>query len=557
MNAPLRHTLVAVLLLVVGYGSWLATTEASSLLLCFDDSFYYFEIARNLAAGAGPTFDRIHPTNGFHFLWMALCVPVYAWGFEGLAAVRVLLAIQLGLFAVALVTISLAVQKAVGPWPETLPDEPNYRAWGQRVLCLLPWFLALVAAGPLVVKTFVNGMESAVYAVCYAVLLWRAVVHRGDLLTSTSSSERWLLAVVASLTFLSRTDAGLMLLCLGLWTLPAAWRLGAAGWWRLIEVFGLPFVTIVGFLLFNQWMFGIPMQVSGELKRVPPNLMRGTILVAALLVPVVVWALLRGEFGQKFPRVRRLLAATGWFGIFVALLFAYYFGLQTFARVWYFGPAMLYGLLVGLVALADLCEGVLVEAPPEARQSGNRLTVVLAVMLLLGVSGFVMQAISSAKSGLVAMRQANREAAEWIGQNLPEGTVLGCWDAGVMGYFCPHRVVNLDGVVNGVEYLRAMQRIARTGQPETAPLIARAGVGYIVNHVTLAEPGPERFARKAGRFLGSETVATWEMLREWPFVFAAATNDEAHGERPMAVRLFRLTRPPGGTSPAEDADGNQ
>ncbi|MGZ4726103.1 MAG: hypothetical protein ACXWB2_00140, partial [Acidimicrobiales bacterium] len=38
--------------------------------LTFDDAFYYFGIARNVAHGHGSTFDGIDPTNGYHPLWM-------------------------------------------------------------------------------------------------------------------------------------------------------------------------------------------------------------------------------------------------------------------------------------------------------------------------------------------------------------------------------------------------------------------------------------------------------------------------------------------------------
>ena len=57
-------------------------------VLCFDDAFYYFEIARNSAQGFGLTFDRINLTNGFHPLWLGICIPVYWFGFDGLTAVR-------------------------------------------------------------------------------------------------------------------------------------------------------------------------------------------------------------------------------------------------------------------------------------------------------------------------------------------------------------------------------------------------------------------------------------------------------------------------------------
>ena len=43
-----------------------------------DDAFYYFKVAQNISEGRGVTFDNIAPTNGFHPLWMLVCVPVFA-----------------------------------------------------------------------------------------------------------------------------------------------------------------------------------------------------------------------------------------------------------------------------------------------------------------------------------------------------------------------------------------------------------------------------------------------------------------------------------------------
>jgi hypothetical protein len=43
-----------------------------------DDAFYYFKTAQNIAQGAGITFDGIAPTNGFHPLWMLICVPIFS-----------------------------------------------------------------------------------------------------------------------------------------------------------------------------------------------------------------------------------------------------------------------------------------------------------------------------------------------------------------------------------------------------------------------------------------------------------------------------------------------
>ena len=41
-----------------------------------DDSFYYGGIARELATTGSSSFDGLHPTNGYHPLWLWLQTPV-------------------------------------------------------------------------------------------------------------------------------------------------------------------------------------------------------------------------------------------------------------------------------------------------------------------------------------------------------------------------------------------------------------------------------------------------------------------------------------------------
>ncbi|MEJ7652805.1 MAG: hypothetical protein WKH64_05415 [Chloroflexia bacterium] len=45
-----------------------------------DDSYYYFEIARNL--GVRSTFDGVGQTNGYHPLWLLVITPIW-WVFDG------------------------------------------------------------------------------------------------------------------------------------------------------------------------------------------------------------------------------------------------------------------------------------------------------------------------------------------------------------------------------------------------------------------------------------------------------------------------------------------
>jgi hypothetical protein len=43
-----------------------------------DDAYYYFKVAQNISEGHGSTFDGIHPTNGYHPLWLLVCIPIFA-----------------------------------------------------------------------------------------------------------------------------------------------------------------------------------------------------------------------------------------------------------------------------------------------------------------------------------------------------------------------------------------------------------------------------------------------------------------------------------------------
>jgi hypothetical protein len=42
-----------------------------------DDAYYYFKVAQNITEGKGSTFDGINPTNGYHPLWMVVCIPIF------------------------------------------------------------------------------------------------------------------------------------------------------------------------------------------------------------------------------------------------------------------------------------------------------------------------------------------------------------------------------------------------------------------------------------------------------------------------------------------------
>jgi hypothetical protein len=83
-----------------------AAAPPASLLNWFhsDDAFYYFKTAQNISEGYGITFDRLGRDGGFHPLWMAICVPMFA-----LARLDLMLPLRLVVMAAGLLNAGTGI----------------------------------------------------------------------------------------------------------------------------------------------------------------------------------------------------------------------------------------------------------------------------------------------------------------------------------------------------------------------------------------------------------------------------------------------------------------
>jgi hypothetical protein len=71
-----------------------------------DDAYYYFKVAQNITEGHGITFDGINLTNGYHPLWMIVCIPIFALArFDLILPLRVMLIVMACLNAATAVLI--------------------------------------------------------------------------------------------------------------------------------------------------------------------------------------------------------------------------------------------------------------------------------------------------------------------------------------------------------------------------------------------------------------------------------------------------------------------
>jgi hypothetical protein len=69
-----------------------------------DDAYYYFKVAQNIGEGRGSTFDGIHLTNGYHPLWLLVCIPIFT-----LARFDLILPLRILAMLIGLLQLSTAI----------------------------------------------------------------------------------------------------------------------------------------------------------------------------------------------------------------------------------------------------------------------------------------------------------------------------------------------------------------------------------------------------------------------------------------------------------------
>ena len=494
--------------------------------ITFDDAWYYFGIARNVADGSGSTFDGINATNGYHPLWLLICTVFYALGLDDLAAVRAILVAQLALWAAALWVLADTATRTGWPRLDERPDAAVTRRRCTAVVAVV-WFL--VAANPYVLKLFVNGMESGLVALLGALVLALAVRTDGNPL-----ERPVLLAVLLCLSFLARTDAALWIVVLLAWL--AVRNRGIDR--RLVAVVGALVVTGMGYLVSNLIIVGHPFQISGEVKRLPLDAGRAVILlVFALIALGVVVAGLRaaGKPSRQFPRTKHWFASTAWFPAGLVLITAYDLVLTSEVYLWHFAPQVLWFAATLLHVASDMAESAVVERPLDDPTAARRPIAVSAVFIVPLLLGGLYQLRDFTDPELVSAQVGDRAAGEWIDANLPPEAVVGSFDAGALGYFAGRPVVNLDGLVNSYEWDEARHE----GTDATAAFLRDAGITHLANHGDPVDGDDPAMRELADRLLGPGAGDRLVLVHRDDYPYAGVAGGVS-GRRPYATFVYEV-----------------
>ena len=440
-----------------------------------DDAFYYFQIAYNLAEGKFSTFDGgITRTNGYHPLWLFVITPFY-WALDKEAALFAIKAFEIMLVAGGVALIAVAARLARLPWI--------------LLFALLPMFYGI--------HSMILGLEAAL-ALFMLALLFLAVM----LYARSPARWKWLPVAVAfalpwvRLEYIAISLAATGALCL----VELSWRdkpLGAS--WReltrtLSRLQALPslLAAIAGILVYfayNQLVFGGIIPVSAATKRAWSQArwneggysllqnFQDTLQIFAFDYELLVALAICACFLIIWWFARRSRSRDDWLTLaFLLCVFSLAAGhLAKFAQTvltvhpaeplwpWYFVPAYLMMALVVPIGCYIAVYCIRHFIAPMWHIAAN----ILIAGVVVGGAVFLLTAVGFSQPFRLVDRASDTptnpdewSAAVYAGtlvtnRLLPEGSVIGSWDAGVIGYFSRHPVVNLDGLVNSYDYFHA------------------------------------------------------------------------------------------------------
>lgn len=222
-------SLVTIIMAVHLYAAFSAPHNFSMRWFIRDDAYYYFKVAQNIAEGHGSTFDGFNPSNGYHPLWMVVCVPIFALAqFDLILPLRILLVLMAAISALTSGLLFRLLRKA---FPEPV-----------AVLLAAYWGLSTV------IHNIVTqpGMETGITALSIVVML--SLLQKFD--------EKWrtqpitkrdiaILAVGALFVLFSRLDSVYLALIVGVW---AIFRATTIRYLLLIDLLLTFFIVIFAFI---------------------------------------------------------------------------------------------------------------------------------------------------------------------------------------------------------------------------------------------------------------------------------------------------------------------
>lgn len=504
----------------------------------YDDSFYAFKIARNIADGRGPTFDGVTYTNGFQPLYVFALVPIF-W----ITGPDPALPIYVGLTLLALLTVATAYLLLL-----ILKRHVSDRI---ALFAAMIWLFS-----PVVIRQSTNGLETALALFLFAF----CVYYYLDRIRSNPNPSRGTfvkMGVLLGLTVLARVDEIFLAFAIALDYLLLLRKRRVSSRRALGDV-GLAalsaFAVYLPWIVYGFYAVGNPFQESGvatrflslayapffhmgsgELAKDGPGVsfvlahVEHSLCVLKLSPPVHAFFRAVEKVGEStglngvlvvganvvgitamaasvfWVRRRRKISAGGnrkeldFLLLFAVLLIAayslYMFGMFFFTRYYY--PVYFVLVLYAACFLQDILGWASGKRPLYRRVTIGVFSVYALGLLYMGFgAGF-----------RSAPLYHFYDVAKWVEANTEKNDTIGVFQGGAIGYLSNRRVVNLDGKVNKFA-LHALK------DGNLVDYVRDAGIDVVMDHKTVlrmffgaAADGGLRLAASRECFRGTKVGA--------------------------------------------------
>ncbi len=420
-----------------------------------DDSYYSFQIAKNIAAGMGPLYGDSF-TNGFQPLYVFLVAPIYL-----LFPNTLILPIHLALVILSVFdTFTLLI---LYKYISNLSKLP-----------LTPVFIGLLwIFNPLMITMSTNGLETAMAMFIIMLILYFIQIHKILDAEDNNLKHAALLGLLFGLSLFTRIDC--ILLCLIIiagiiYHRFRAKRLNLQLFYKISIICAVAVLVYLPWLIYSYHYTGQFYPVSGRAVRnialakvnyqndiffylkmlkdgfvITGIINRIYILQIALLLILLLGKTNLLRFIFAFCKKHFIVV------IFFLMLFftytLYIFGPYYFGR--YFYPSTLVFLFF-LTALIDY----LLE----------RFKIQTVFRLFLAVMFLIVPHIADKKFYRLyfstdTTSYGYMNIAIWSNAYFSPGTIIGSTQTGALGYFCPDlKIVNLDGVVSNECFVYLMKK---------------------------------------------------------------------------------------------------
>ncbi|MBL8051235.1 MAG: glycosyltransferase family 39 protein [Anaerolineales bacterium] len=168
-----------------------------------DDAYYYFKVAQNITEGYGSSFDGINLTNGYHPLWMLICIPIFA-----LARFDVILPLRVLLIVIALMqaTTSILIYRLI----------KKYLSHAVAILAATFWSFNFYIHS----TVYQMGLETPIAALSVVYLIYKLSQFEETWRTQpiTWKQIAWL-GFLSAIVMFSRLDLVFLAVIVGVWIL--------------------------------------------------------------------------------------------------------------------------------------------------------------------------------------------------------------------------------------------------------------------------------------------------------------------------------------------------